>query len=75
VHDNLITEMKIKKYITEAYNELMHKVTWPKWPELQSGAIAVMIASLIISLVIFLMDYSFREILEFIYNINKPGIE
>ena len=41
----------------------MHKVSWPTWSELQSSAIVVSIASLIIALVVFLMDETFRNIL------------
>ena len=61
--------MKIKAYITEAYTELVHKVSWPTWGELQSSAIVVMVASLMISLVIFLMDISFKNVLELIYGL------
>jgi preprotein translocase subunit SecE len=61
--------MKLKVYLQEAYDELVHKVTWPTWKELQSSALVVMIASFIISLVIFLMDQSFQVIMEFIYGL------
>jgi len=61
--------MKIKLYFQEAFDELVHKVTWPTWKELQSSALVVMVASLIISLLIFAMDLSFRNIMEFIYGL------
>jgi preprotein translocase subunit SecE len=61
--------MKVKVYLQEAYDELVHKVTWPTWKELQNSALVVMVASLIISLVIFIMDLSFREIMDFIYGL------
>jgi len=60
---------KIKEYINEAYDELMHKVTWPTWKELQSSALVVMVASFIIALVIFVMDISFENIMRFIYGL------
>lgn len=60
--------MKIKTYIEEAYKELVYKVTWPSWSELQNSAIVVMVASLIIALVIAFMDFSFRNLMEFIYS-------
>jgi preprotein translocase subunit SecE len=56
-------------YFREAYDELVHKVTWPTWKELQSSALVVMVASFIISIVIFVMDLSFRNIMEFIYGL------
>ena len=61
--------MKIKTYIQEAYEELVHKVTWPTWKELQSSAIVVMVASLIIALVISVIDVSFEKIMGFIYSL------
>jgi len=61
--------MKIKLYFQEAFDELVHKVTWPTWKELQSSALVVMVASLIISILIFVMDLSFRNIMEFIYGL------
>jgi preprotein translocase subunit SecE len=61
--------MKIKVYLQEAYDELVHKVTWPTWKELQSSALVVMVASFIISLLIFVMDLSFRNIMSFIYGL------
>jgi preprotein translocase subunit SecE len=61
--------MKIKLYFQEAFDELVHKVTWPTWKELQSSALVVMVASLIISIVIFIMDLSFRNMMEFIYGL------
>ena len=61
--------MKFIIYLQEAYDELVHKVTWPTWKELQSSALVVMVASLIISLIIFAMDLSFRNIMELIYGL------
>ena len=61
--------MKVKLYLQEAYNELVHKVTWPTWKELQNSAMVVMVASFIISLLIFVMDLGFRNIMDFIYGL------
>jgi preprotein translocase subunit SecE len=47
---------KIKLYMQEAYDELMHKVSWPTWPELQQSAIVVMVAAIIISVLVLGMD-------------------
>jgi preprotein translocase subunit SecE len=62
---------KVVGYIKESYEELIHKVSWPSWSELQSSAIVVSIASLIIALVVYLMDISVRTLLEQIYSILK----
>jgi preprotein translocase subunit SecE len=58
---------KVSEYITESYDELMHKVSWPSWSELQNSAIVVSIASLIIALVVFLMDETFQLLLKRFY--------
>ena len=60
---------KIKTYLSEVKDELFNKVTWPTWPELQSSAVVVMIASVIIALVILGMDSSFKFIMENIYKL------
>ncbi|MFA6403984.1 MAG: preprotein translocase subunit SecE [Salinivirgaceae bacterium] len=58
---------KIREYFKDVYNELIHKVTWPTWPELQNSMVVVMIASLIIALVIYVMDVSFTKVMELVY--------
>ncbi|MBN2745439.1 MAG: preprotein translocase subunit SecE [Bacteroidales bacterium] len=60
---------KVVDYIKESYDELMHKVSWPSYAELQNSAIVVSIASLIIALVVFLMDISFKNILQLFYSL------
>ena len=49
----------LKTYFAESYNELMHKVSWPTWKELQGSALIVLVAALIISLIVFVMDFIF----------------
>jgi len=58
---------KVGTYIKESADELLHKVSWPTWPELQNSAVIVMIASIIFALIIFAMDYSFSNLMEAIY--------
>lgn len=70
-----------KAYLEDTYNELVNKVSWPTWKELQSSAIVVLIAALVIAGVVFVMDFVFgiretggfwKGILGFVYNIfNK----
>lgn len=61
--------MKLKIYFEEAYNELVHKVSWPTFKELQNSAFIVMVASLIIALIVFVMDFSFDSIMSFVYRL------
>jgi preprotein translocase subunit SecE len=50
---------KFREYINETVHEMRHNVTWPTWRELQSNAIIVVVASVIIALLIFVMDFIF----------------
>ena len=61
--------MKFINYIKECITELREKVTWPTWDELRSSVIVVSIASLLIALVVFLMDISFKNLLEAFYRL------
>ncbi len=61
--------MKIRTYLQETWTELIHKVSWPTWSDLQNSAVVVMVGTVIISLIIFAMDISFRNIMEMIYSL------
>ncbi len=60
---------KIKTYIKESYAELVHKVSWPTWAQLQSSAIVVMIGSVVLSLIVTAMDLLFRNGMTEIYKL------
>jgi preprotein translocase subunit SecE len=59
----------IKEYFRESFTELVHKVTWPTWNELQNSAVLVMVATLIIALIVAAMDFSFGKIMHIVYNL------
>lgn len=61
--------MGLVSYVKNSYNELVHKVTWPTFSELQSSALVVMIAALLISAVVLVMDICFENIMQFIYKL------
>ncbi|WP_279183013.1 preprotein translocase subunit SecE [Alistipes finegoldii] len=54
-------------YIKESYNELVNKVTWPTFGQLQNSTVVVMVASVIFALVVLVMDMSFETILAQVY--------
>ena len=60
---------KKQSYIKSSYDELVNKVSWPSWSELQNSSIVVAIASLIIALVIYLMDQTFSNIMNVFYSL------
>ena len=62
---------KIGTYLSETKNELVNKVSWPTWPELQSSALVVMVSSVIIALVVFGMDSVFDLLMRQAYDLIK----
>ena len=62
---------KIGIYLSETKNELVNKVSWPTWPELQSSAVVVLISSVIIALIVFGMDFVFELLMKQAYDIIK----
>ena len=65
----LIKMNKFTEYIKLSYDELMNKVSWPSWEDLQESTIIVMIASLIIALVIGVIDIASSTALGFFYQL------
>ena len=61
---NIFEMKKVIAYIKESYDELVHKVSWPTYSELSSNAVAVLYASLIIAVLVFLMDLCFQNFME-----------
>ena len=55
-------------YLKESYKELVEKVSWPTFAQLQSSTIVVMVASLIFALVVLVMDISFENLMKGIYS-------
>ncbi|WP_333626555.1 preprotein translocase subunit SecE [Sphingobacterium siyangense] len=60
---------KVLDFFKDSYVEITEKVTWPTWSQLQSSAVIVLVASLLIALVVFVMDKASSVGLEFLYGI------
>ena len=60
---------KFIAYVKDCQVELMQKVSWPTWAELQSSAIVVLVATLIFGFVVFAIDSIFQGSLHLIYNL------
>ena len=58
---------KVVEFIKESYDEMLHKVTWPTWGELQSSAALVLVASLIIALIVLAMDQAASNVMQLFY--------
>jgi preprotein translocase subunit SecE len=63
---------KITTYLKESFKELTEKVSWPTWPQLQQSTMIVLAATLVITFIVFAMDFVASNGLKFVYNIlNK----
>jgi preprotein translocase subunit SecE len=60
---------KISTYFRESYRELLEKVTWPSWPQLQQSTLIVLVATLLITLIVWIMDVASQTVLHFIYSL------
>ena len=62
--NNRLTDIK------ESYNELVNKVSWPTKSELANSTIIVMVASIVASLVIWLIDLGINSLMHVVYGVN-----
>ena len=60
---------RLKNYMSEAYNELMFKVSWPSWAELQGSVTVVCVASLIVAVLVYAMDVGSNSLLTNFYKL------
>lgn len=61
---------KLKSFIQESYVEMRHKVSWPKYSDLQSSSVLVLVASLIFALIIGAMDLGFDNAMDWFYSLK-----
>jgi len=60
---------KISTYFRESYKELLEKTTWPTWPQLQQSTVIVLVATVLITLIVWVMDMVSSSILHFVYSL------
>jgi preprotein translocase subunit SecE len=60
---------KLRALTREYLDELLYKVQWPSLEDLQSSTVTVLIASIIIALAIFLMDFVFNNAMGGLYSL------
>jgi preprotein translocase subunit SecE len=60
---------KITTYFRESYKELMEKVTWPSWSQLQQSTVIVLVATVLITVLVWVMDVASSSILHFAYSL------
>ena len=59
---------KITTYFRESYRELLEKVSWPTWSELQQSTVIVLVATLLITVLVWIMDLIAQAFMHLIYS-------
>ena len=59
---------KVSNYFRDSYKELMEKVTWPTWEQLQQSTVIVLSATIIIMALVWVMDLGSNQLLKLIYS-------
>lgn len=57
--------VRAKDFVNEVVDELK-KVTWPDFPQLKNATLVIIVFVIIVALIIWLMDFSVRGIINFI---------
>jgi preprotein translocase subunit SecE len=60
---------KFGNYLRESYKELTEKVSWPNWAQLQQSTMIVLVATLVITAMVWLIDRAAGGGLNFIYEV------
>lgn len=60
---------KFTDFLKESFEELMHKVSWPKWEQLTQSTAIVLGATLFITLIVGVMDFAANGSMKFIYRL------
>jgi preprotein translocase subunit SecE len=60
---------KVSSYFSESWKEMLEKVTWPTWEELQQSTVIVLGATVFITFIVSLMDLGSQYLLKAIYSL------
>jgi preprotein translocase subunit SecE len=59
---------KLLTYCKDSYRELVEKVTWPTWAQLQQSTTIVLAATALITFLVWIMDAAISRILQAFYS-------
>ena len=62
---------KVSNYFRDSWKEMLEKVTWPTWDELQQSTVIVLGATLVITGMVWIMDFASQNLLKLIYSFFK----
>ena len=64
--------VKMRKFINyckESFVELTKKTTWPSWQKLTGSAILVIVATVVLALILWVIDFAFQSLMTGIYKL------
>ena len=62
---------KFLVFLRDSYKEMVEKVSWPKWDELQQSTMIVLGSTLFITALVWVMDLVANNSMKFIYSLFK----
>ncbi|MCP9752599.1 preprotein translocase subunit SecE [Ferruginibacter sp. HRS2-29] len=62
---------KFSVFVKESYREMVEKVSWPTWEQLQQSTMIVLGATIFITAIVALMDFIASGSIKFIYSLFK----
>ena len=62
---------KFTSFVKESYQELVERVSWPKWEQLQQSTMIVLGATLFMTAIVAIMDLLASTSMKFIYSLFK----
>jgi preprotein translocase subunit SecE len=62
---------KVSAYFRDSYHELVEKVTWPTWLQLQQSTLIVLAGTVLITAMVWIMDFSSNQLFKLIYSLFK----
>ena len=60
---------KFINYCKESFVELTKKTTWPTWSKLQSSALLVLVATVLLAALLWVIDLAFQSLMTGIYTL------
>jgi preprotein translocase subunit SecE len=62
---------KFLVFLRDSYKEMVEKVSWPKWDELQQSTMIVLGSTLFITALVWVMDLIANSSMKFSYSLFK----
>ncbi len=59
---------RVISFISDSFQEVQTKVSWPKYSELQDSTILVLVSTVIFALLVFGVDFGFKSAIDLFYD-------